>query len=353
MWKCALLIGILASAGLSQDISGDLPYVSVDIRTPPVAVQTDGGYLLAYEVFVTNWYDKNITIRGVQILVGDSSPASLEGESLDRAFSYLNPQKGLLLPRQSTMLVLSGVIDEVPAFLDHRIRFRVEGEPRDTEIRYPATPVRRNSLRIHPPLRGDSWVATNGPGANNHHTAGVMQFEGRVRVPQRFAIDFVRIYEDREMFHGDRKDVHNYRCYGAEVLAVANARVVAVRDGIPENPGQAKSNALPDTLDNLGGNRVILDLGDGYFAGYMHLQPRSIRVKEGDRVQTGDVLGLVGNSGSPYPHLHFQVTDGPWPFTSDGMPYVFDSFVRDSMGVRDEIPLDGRVLTFDDGPKQK
>ena len=62
---------------------------------------------------------------------------------------------------------------------------------------------------------------------------------------------------------------------------------------------------------------VVLDLGRGRFATYFHLQPRSIRVKEGDTVRSGDMLGLVGNSGANAPHLHFQVTDGPGPMTSD------------------------------------
>jgi hypothetical protein len=251
------------------------------------------------------------------------------------------------------MLLLAGVVNEVPASLDHRVWFWVEGDTRDTEIRYPGTPVRKNVLRIRPPLRGDSWLVTEGPQSNNHHNAGALQFEGRIRVPQRFAIDFVRVYDDGAMYDGDQADVHSYRCYGAEALAVSDARVIGVRDGIPENPGQAKSNALPDTLENIGGNRVILDLGDGLFAAYGHLQPGSIRVKEGNRVKPGNVLGLVRNSGSPYPHLHFQVMDGPRLLTSDGMPYVFDSFAHDGSRVSDEIPLDGWVLAFDDSLKEK
>jgi hypothetical protein len=192
-------------------------------------------------------------------------------------------------------------------------------------------------------------VAFEGPGSNNHHTAGILQFEGRNIVPQRFAIDFTRTYDDGKLVHGDSGDVHGYRSYGAEVLAVADARVIFVRDDVPDNPGQAKANALPDSLANLGGNRVVLDLGGGKFASYMHLQPRSIRVKAGENVRAGDVLGLVGNSGAPEPHLHFQVNDGPEPMMSEGLPYKFDSFVRDGKKVADQIPLDRWVVGFD-GP---
>lgn len=293
---------------------------------------------------MTNWYDKEITIRAVDMMAGNIVIGTLEGEVLDRLF--VSGQTAVLGPRQTSTIVLSGVANELPAKLDHRIRFRVAGDSQDTAIGYPGTPVRKNVLRLRPPVKGDSWVALNGPGSNNHHTAGVLRFEGRILVPQRFAIDFNRQYEDGEVAHGNREDVHNYRCYGAEVFAVADGHVISVRNDVPDNPGQAKANALPDTLANLGGNRVVLDLGGGRFASYFHLKPGSIRVKEGATVRAGDLLGLVGNSGAPGPHLHFQVNDGPGPFTSDGLPYVIDSFVREGRRVVDQIPMDGWVITF-------
>ena len=44
------------------------------------------------------------------------------------------------------------------------------------------------------------------------------------------------------------------------------------------------------------------------------MQPGSLKVKVGDTVKTGQVLGLLGNSGNTdSPHLHFHVMDGPSP----------------------------------------
>jgi murein DD-endopeptidase MepM/ murein hydrolase activator NlpD len=58
------------------------------------------------------------------------------------------------------------------------------------------------------------------------------------------------------------------------------------------------------------GNYVLLDIGGGRFASYAHFQPNSLKVKVGDRVKLGQVLGLVGNSGnSDLPHLHFHITN--------------------------------------------
>jgi hypothetical protein len=60
---------------------------------------------------------------------------------------------------------------------------------------------------------------------------------------------------------------------------------------------------------------------------WLAAQAGSIKVKEGDRVQRGDLPGLVGNSGNTSaPHLHFHVMDGPSALTSEGVPYVIDRF---------------------------
>jgi murein DD-endopeptidase MepM/ murein hydrolase activator NlpD len=57
---------------------------------------------------------------------------------------------------------------------------------------------------------------------------------------------------------------------------------------------------------------------------------RAARVKVGQRVQPGDVLGLLGNSGnSNAPHLHFQLMDGPTPLGSEGIPHRFSAFTAE------------------------
>jgi murein DD-endopeptidase MepM/ murein hydrolase activator NlpD len=100
-----------------------------------------------------------------------------------------------------------------------------------------------------------------------------------------------------------------------------------VKDGIPENIPGATSRAVPITLETVGGNHVIIDLGKGRYAFYAHLQPGRIPVKVGDKVKRGQVIGYVGNSGnSTEPHLHFHISDGNSPLGSDGLPYLFPAF---------------------------
>jgi len=54
------------------------------------------------------------------------------------------------------------------------------------------------------------------------------------------------------------------------------------------------------------GNATMIDHGWGVYTGYMHQE--EIRVKKGDRVEAGQVIGIVGETGRVNgPHLHFEV----------------------------------------------
>jgi murein DD-endopeptidase MepM/ murein hydrolase activator NlpD len=72
---------------------------------------------------------------------------------------------------------------------------------------------------------------------------------------------------------------------------------------------------------------VIVDIGHGLFAQYSHMKQGSLAgLREGDRVERGQVLGLLGNSGNTSaPHLHFAILTGPSGF-SNSSPYTFKSF---------------------------
>jgi hypothetical protein len=108
---------------------------------------------------------------------------------------------------------------------------------------------------------------------------------------------------------------------------VADGVVTEIKDGIPQNVPNAEKYAVPITLETIGGNHVIVDIGGGRFAFYAHMQPGSLRVKVGDHVKTGDVLGLVGNTGnSSEPHLHFDICDASSMLACEGLPYAFASF---------------------------
>ena len=152
-------------------------------------------------------------------------------------------------------------------------------------------------------------------------------------------------------------------------MAVANGLVSDIKDGLQDNAGSNDPSTRNVTLDNITGNYIILNLGQGRFALYAHLIPGSIRVRTGDRVKAGQVLAQLGNSGnSDAPHLHFHLMNGNSPLGAEGIPYEIDSFILE--GVIDngfdavekgepwhptknnpvihrrEFPIDNAVVTF-------
>lgn len=53
-----------------------------------------------------------------------------------------------------------------------------------------------------------------------------------------------------------------------------------------------------------------------------HLKDKSITVKVGDKVKQGDVIGIMGTTGSSTaPHLHFEIHNGAW---ESGQPNALD-----------------------------
>jgi murein DD-endopeptidase MepM/ murein hydrolase activator NlpD len=130
---------------------------------------------------------------------------------------------------------------------------------------------------------------------------------------------------DRKIFVGDPKDVESYFAYGQNVLAVADAKVIAAVDKYKDQvPGELPPGM---TLEEADGNHVVLDLGGGKYALFAHMKPGTVKVKAGDTVKRGQVMGIVGNTGnSSAPHLHFHVMDGPSTLGSNGLPYLIDSF---------------------------
>jgi hypothetical protein len=191
----------------------------------------------------------------------------------------------------------------------------------------PRVPVTADVALIGPPLRGGPWLAANGPAAESGHRRALVPVEGMSAIAQRFAIDWLKVDDSTRSYVGDAARNETHYAEGNDALAIADGVVAATHDGVPENVPGITSRAVPITLETVGGNYVILDIGRGRYAFYAHLKPGSLRVRPGDRVRRGQVVGLVGNSGnSTEPHLHFHLMDGTSPLGAEGIPYVFDAF---------------------------
>lgn len=90
---------------------------------------------------------------------------------------------------------------------------------------------------------------------------------------------------------------------GRDIVAAAEGTVTVVHDGEFD---RCTSGACSGGGGY--GNYVRIRHADGKDTIYAHLKRWSIRVRRGDRVRCGQVLGQMGSSGwSTGPHLHFEV----------------------------------------------
>src|SRR5262245_55394559 len=345
----------------------------VAVPAPPTAFKAAGKTHLVYELHATNFSRSDCVLTRLEVIgAGEKALARYEGNELASMLARPGAPPDVEKPKVGgglrAIVYLWLTLEpgaEVPNALRHRLSFKVGDFPEEMTLDCARIAVGQKSLVISPPLRGGEGLAGNGPSNTSGHRRALIPVDGQAHIAQRFAIDWVRLREEGRTFTGDQKDNKNYRCYGAEALAVADAVVAGFKDGIPENVPGVTSRAVPITLETVGGNHVILDLGEGRYAFYAHLQPGSLRVKAGDKVRRGQAVGLVGNSGnSTEPHLHFHVSDANSPLGSDGLPYLLPAFEVQGKGWgwkaseaktavekrQMEIPLENDVVRFPDTP---
>lgn len=342
------------------------PPPQLQIRTPlvPSPIPSAGRRYLIYELHLQNFSDTMMELQRLDVVTqGAGSPVSLaafQGDELNSLLSVYGSEApggsddaGVGLPAGGSAIAFLCLAFENAAKLPARLSHRVVMQ--GSIAHGPTIEVAHTPLRVlAPPVAGPDWAADGGPSNTSHHRRGPIVANGVSRISRRFALDWKRRI-DGASFEGDARDVRAYHAYGHNVLAVADARVVGVKDGLPDNvPRTADgfSPALPLTMDTIAGNHVILDLGDGHFAYYAHLQPGSVSVKAGDLVGRGQVLGRIGNSGDARePHLHFQLSDAPDILASEGLPHVIDRYrIRTGSATYErtnELPVRGMLVDFE------
>lgn len=290
---------------------------------------------LVYELLLTNAFPVPVEVTTVEVLDADTgrSLATLTGETLATAMSLLpDPSTAATsLPPGTVGVVWFDMVladaEQIPPTIEHRLTVAVPPglpvPPSITMTAGTATVDLRPPVVLGPPLAGTRWVVVGGC-CDSQHRRGFQPIDGELHLSQRFAIDFNRLDADNRTNAGDPSLNSSSPSYGEPVLAVADATVLTAIDQYPDQIPNAPTGVA---LEKPEGNHIILDLADGRYALYAHLKPGSVAVREGERVQRGQVIGELGNSGNSMgPHLHFHVMDRPSGLVADGVPYGFDQF---------------------------
>jgi hypothetical protein len=399
---CIALTVILSCFFSAQAISKpqqpDMPVawtslVAWPIASPQPVLCTDDKIHLVYELLVMNVSSSAMTLDRLETLdaskddagtstkSADTIVATLQGADLEATIrAFPTGSTRTVGPFQLTRIFLDVKFAKdatLPKVLTHR--FQVTFAPATgipplssaTIVSGRTDVTNAPAVVIGPPLEGPRWVDAVGccspPSA---HRTATMPINGKFVAFERFAIDFAQLNPENKLYAGPRDKLSSYAYVGARVLAVADGTVVNLQDGRPEEtpPNSPQGYDLLQLL----GNFVIVDIGHGHFAFYAHFQPNTLKVHKGDKVRRGQVLALLGNSGnSDAPHLHFGIQDGPLPYASNGVPFVFSSFTTtgavtnsfDDIAAgaaaqigpvragphHNELPLNDDVITF---PKQ-
>ena len=317
---------VAATAQVNQSID-------VQIVEAPKIVRIGDADQLVYELHLTNFSSHPLELNALAIKAGDTPIKTYSRDELPTAIDLVGPPEAnsRIIPIGRRAVVYIGT--PVPAAylrgsISHSLTLsKIDTNEGDFTISGgTATPEAAALPRLSPPLRGGPWVAVYDPGMERGHRRVFYATEGSATLPGRFAIDYMKVDTKGKLSSGDANIPANHHGFGAEVLAVADGTVVAVRDDVPD-PATVSGRPRPGIAD-ASGNFVMLDIGGGRIATYEHMK-QGAPVAVGDRVKAGQVVGFLGFTGqASAPHLHFHLADRASILGAEGQPYVVTSLTR-------------------------
>jgi peptidase M23-like protein len=173
------------------------------------------------------------------------------------------------------------------------------------------------------PFEHGTYLVANG-GADELLNAHLKTLAGPRFRPfrgQSYGVDFVALNDWGLRARGIApRDPAAYVIFGAKVLAPCAGVVLGAVDGFrdlaPPDPDRA----------HLAGNHVLLDCGPVWVL-LGHLRRGSVAVRAGERVQIGQPMGRVGNTGNtsePHLHIHAQrAGSADAPLSGEPVPIAF------------------------------
>lgn len=247
-WLSAIILGVAIPTINAFAAHSGFP-VAITTGPGPQPVTVNDRKHLVCELHLTNVAPIPIEVVTLDIFGDeDSKPvASYRDEVLAR---LITPAENLLTTMKpddvakartitgggSVIIFLDVALEantQPPGQLHHRFSFSIPRNPDlDRMVNGPTIAVIRDPPPVlHAPLRGSGWIAFNALSTYDHRRA-VQTIDGKLCIAQRFAIDWMRLGPDGRLFHDDPKSNANFYGYGAEVLAVADARVSDLRDSV-------------------------------------------------------------------------------------------------------------------------
>lgn len=138
---------------------------------------------------------------------------------------------------------------------------------------------------------------------------------------QRYAYDLIKIDNHGKRYKNNKYILEDHYAYDQWVISPSDGIVVDLRDNVNDN--KILDISLQSKIKILG-NYILIKHKRNMYSLIAHLKYKSVIVKKGDRVKSGEYIAKTGNSGlSYYPHIHYQMQDSRSLVLSMGLPILF------------------------------
>ncbi len=186
--------------------------------------------------------------------------------------------------------------------------------------------IERNTTKLSLPFSGEWTVIWGGDTKElNYHVESESQ---------KNAFDIVITDNKGNSYKTDGNTNEDYYAFGKELVSPCDGEVVLVVDGVKDNePGILNPIYVP-------GNTVIIKTQKNEYLFFAHFKQNSIKVKQGQQITIGQLLGFCGNSGnSSEAHLHFHIQNIEDMNQATGVKCYFDKILVNGQLKTDYSPI--------------
>ena len=242
--------------------------------------------------------------KAAVLTVASPDDLQLEGQFMDRNLHFFPGGNGQYIALQGVhALAEPGIYPlDLKVTLADGSAFSFSQMARVATVDYPYDePLNVNPTTIDPAVtkpEDAQWAALTAPASPERLWSGIFS------LPSPFSREYCletgecwsSRYGNRRSYNGSP---YNYFHTGLDIVGKTGTEIYAAAPGVVVFAG-------PLTVR---GNATVIDHGWGVYTAYMHQS--EILVKPGDRVEAGQLIGLIGGTGRVEgPHLHWEVWAG-------------------------------------------
>jgi murein DD-endopeptidase MepM/ murein hydrolase activator NlpD len=327
----ALSLAIVClSPGCKKDILPDSMEWSV-LNNPSAFSVAEDKTALVFELKGINTATDSYSLQWISIKHGSLTLKNISGADLNSIISVADSTQKSIGSGETAFIYLwvePSAGQPVPGSLSLTIQYYrlSDGEQFTKEMDVPVVALVQPVLTF--PMRTRRFATVGAPSEDSYHRRTISAVDGKYYAPQRYAMDLIGMDNGNRYRQGRQNANVDFYGFDDIIYSATSGEIVSVIDTIADNVPPKVPSPDPLALYRAGGNQVVVKAAAGVYVFYGHLKKASVNVKPGDRIEAGQPIARIGNSGnSVAPRLHLQVTDGPDPIRSNGIPWVFDHFI--------------------------